>query len=126
MPKNFQKSTIVNKIRNLVKTSSTFLRKKDEKHISKEIAIKIQKNAFELSKKPEKKSFTHPCHQIAEQLQVKDDNIIKAATHALINIAIASPKYKEVVKEILITALQDPNKSQDQLNYISDNLKALA
>lgn len=71
-----KKMAIISKIKALVsKTGILWRGKTQDNEISEKIAQKIQKNSYDLSLKPVKDSYTPPYLQLAEQLEVADDQI---------------------------------------------------
>ena len=117
-----QQFAIINRIKCLVKkTGSSFFRRRKDPGISEDIAKKIQKSAYDLSHLKQKDIITPPYLDIAEQLQVDDDQIFRAAVYNLTNIAVNEERYAaEIIKalediginEVLIRA---PREVEDGL-----------
>lgn len=111
---------IINKIKNLVKRTGSSLFGSNVKNsgITEEIAKKIQRNSYELSHKNDKDTYTPSYLIIAEQLQVSDDQIFKAAVFNLTNIAIATKKYSPAILSLLDKYSKDNTQSSDKREYI--------
>ena len=114
---------IISKLKNIVrKTGNVFFRSGRDKGITEEIARKIQKTAYETLHANHKETFTPPYKQIAEQLQVADDMIYRAAVYRLTNIAVNEDKLAAAILEILETQLQRTDRSKEQQDYIQDKM----
>ncbi|MBE6453071.1 MAG: hypothetical protein E7012_06255 [Alphaproteobacteria bacterium] len=115
------KKGILNKIRKLVlQTGRSIIwrsRPKDN-DISEKIAQKIQKNSYDLSLIKKKDTYTPPYLVLADQLQVEDDQIFRAAVHAIVNIANGRNKYKQEIRTLLEDYLQQDNISQPRRDYV--------
>lgn len=104
------------------KTGTTLSPHKRESDISEQIALKIQRNAYDLSQRNEKDTFTQPYKIIAEQLQVEDEQIFRAAVFNMSTIAINSEKVAEAVIELLSPYVHDNSKTPYQQEYIKDRI----
>ena len=118
-----QQFAIINRIKCLVKkTGSSFFRRRKDPGISEDIAKKIQKSAYDLSHLKQKDIITPPYLDIAEQLQVDDDQIFRAAVYNLTNIAVNEERYAaEIIKALEETAFQC-NRSGEQLVYVKSKI----
>ena len=93
---------IINKLKNIVrKTGHVFFRSGRDKGITEAIARKIQKSAYESLHTKRKETFTPPYKEIAEQLQVADDMIYKAAVFRLSRIAANEDRLAADILSIL-------------------------
>ncbi len=112
---------ILNRIRKLVTATGRGIvwrsRAKDN-DISKKIAQKIQKNSYDYSLLKKNDSYTPPYLILADQLQVEDDQIFRAAVHAIVNIAAGRPKYSQEIRDLLEQYLQQDNVSQPRRDYV--------
>lgn len=109
---------IISKIKSLVKkTGKTLFRPRKELNISEDVAKRIQKTAYELSHQQLKDTRTPTYIIIAEQLQVDDDQIFRAAVYSLANIARNEKKNAPAIIEILSKHELFENKSKEQIAY---------
>ena len=112
---------ILNRIRKLVAATGRGIvwrgRAKDN-DISKKIAQKIQKNSYDYSLLKKNDSYTPPYLILSDQLQVEDDQIFRAAVHAIVNIATGRPKYGQEIRSLLEQYLQQDNVSQPRRDYV--------
>lgn len=112
--------SIINKIKSFVaKTSRSILwrGKPKENDISEKIAQRIQKNSYDLSLRRFKDAFTPPYLKLAEQLQVDDNQILRAAVYNLANIAVVRTKYAEDILRLLEKYRDDDTKPQELREY---------
>lgn len=122
-PKSF---AILNRIKALVKkTGSSWIRRKRETDISEKIAIKIQKNAYDMSLLKSKDAFTAPYLLIAEQLQVDDDQIFRAAVYNLAQIAINDSKLVKPISTILHKYTSEHSKTPAQQEYVKSKIEEI-
>lgn len=120
-----QQFAIIEKIKGLVKkTSKTLFRTKRDPGITEDIAKKIQKSAYDLSHIKEKDSLTPPYKIIAEQLQVEDDQIFRAAVYSLANIAVNENQYAEDIMRILEEAANH-HHNKDQIEYVKTKINTI-
>lgn len=112
---------ILNRIRKLVSETGRSIiwrsRPKDN-DVSEKIAQKIQKNSYDYSLLKKTDTYTAPYLVLADQLQVDDDQIFRAAVHAIVNIANARSKYKQEIRDLLEQYLQQDNVSQPRRDYV--------
>ncbi len=121
---NFAKQfAIIERLKSLVRKTPGFRRKTDHNQISEEVARKIQKNSYEQSHKKEKDSYTPPYKTIAEQLQVEDDQIFRAAVFNLANIGANSKKYASEIINILEKSLENELRTEEQTQYVRDRVE---
>lgn len=119
MARTNQHFGIIKKLKNIVqKTGTVFFRSGKDRGITEEIARKIQKSAYESLHAKRKESFTPPYKQIAEQLQVSDDMIYRAAVCRLADIAANEEKLSSDILGILELQLQNEKRTQEQLDYV--------
>lgn len=90
--------------------------------ISEKIAQKIQKNSYDLSLKPVKDSYTPPYLQLAEQLEVADDQIFRAAAYNMSNIAMVRKKYREDIVRIFNDYLKNTLLSEEKHEFLRQRL----
>lgn len=110
-----KKMAIISKIKALVsKTGILWRGKTQDNEISEKIAQKIQKNSYDLSLKPVKDSYTPPYLQLAEQLEVADDQIFRAAAYNMSNIAMVRKKYREDIVRIFNDYLKNTLLSEEK------------
>lgn len=116
-----KKKGILSKIKSLVaKTGRSIIwrgRPKDNE-ISEKIAQKIQKSSYDFSIMERKDTFTPPYLSLAEQLQVDDDQIFKAAAYNMANIAISRKKYAQDIQGIFNDYLQKEGMPEVRRDYI--------
>ena len=116
-----KKKGILSKIKSLVaKTGRSIIwrgRPKDNE-ISEKIAQKIQKSSYDFSIMERKDTFTPPYLSLAEQLQVDDDQIFKAAAYNMANIAISRKKYAQDIQNIFNDYLQKEGMPEIRRDYI--------
>ena len=118
-----QQFAIINRIKCLVKkTGSSFFRRRKDPGISEDIAKKIQKSAYDLSHLKQKDIITPPYLDIAEQLQVADDMIYKAAVFRLSRIAANEDRLAADILSILEEELSRTDRSREQLDYVRDKM----
>ena len=121
-----EKYMIIRKLKNLVtKTGSVLFRKPRDQGITEEIARKIQKSAYELSLKREKDTYTPPYKEIAEQLQVTDDQIFRAAVFNLVRIAVNEDKNAPAIITILENYAADGRLSAEQQTYLHSKIEEI-
>lgn len=118
MPQFSKQFAIVNKLKSLVKRTGMMFTSKPDLGITEEIAKKIQKSAYDLSHHKRKDSYTPPYLMIAEQLQVEDEQIFKAAVFNLSLIAINEPKNAPAILDILNKCIDDSRRNIDETNYL--------
>lgn len=112
---------ILNRIRKLVAATGrgiVWRSHAKDNDISKKIAQKIQKNSYDYSLLKKNDSYTPPYLILADQLQVEDDQIFRAAVHAIVNIAAGRPKYSQEIRDLLEQYLQQDNVSQPRRDYV--------
>ncbi len=116
-----KKKGILSKIKSLVaKTGRNIIwrgRPKDNE-ISEKIAQKIQKSSYDFSIMKRQDTFTPPYLSLAEQLQVDDDQIFKAAAYNMANIAISRKKYAQDIQNIFSDYLQKEGMPEVRRDYI--------
>ena len=116
-----KKKGILSKIKSLVaKTGRSIIwrgRPKDNE-ISEKIAQKIQKSSYDFSIMERKDTFTPPYLSLAEQLQVDDDQIFKAAAYNMANIAISRVRYAQDIQDIFNDYLQKEGMPEARRDYI--------
>ena len=114
---------IIDKLKSLTKITKSFGLKKDKNQITEEIAKKIQKNAYENVHALKEECYTPPYKQLAEQLQVKNEQIFKAAVFNLANIAINRKRYaSEIIKEFE-KVLEESELTPEQKQYLQSKLE---
>lgn len=114
---------IIKKLKSIVrKTGSVFFRNAREKGITEEIARKIQRTAYEVSQAPHKETYTPPYKEIAQQLQVQDDAIYRAAIYRLTDIAVNEDRAAVDILEILEKELLKENQTKEQKAYIQQKV----
>jgi len=114
---------IISRLKSIVrKTGSVFFRDGRDRGITAEIARKIQKTAYENVHARRKETFTPPYKQIAEQLQVADDMIYRAAVCRLAGIAANEDKFAADILAVLDAQLQRVDRSAEQLDYIRNKM----
>ena len=115
------KKGILKKIKELVAQTGKGIiwrSKTKDNDISEKIAQKIQKNSYDFSLLKRKDTYTPPYLVLAEQLQVEDDQIFRAAVHAIANIAGGRPKYASDVRNLLEEYLQREDITQSRRDYV--------
>ena len=115
------KSGIIAKIKKLVSQSGRTIiwrGKTKDNDISEKIAQKIQKSSYDYSLLKKKDTFTPPYLILADQLQVEDDQIFRAAAHAITNIALGRPKYYKEIRDLLENYLLQEDLPQSRRDYI--------
>lgn len=121
MAENFKKKSLITKIKNMVAETGRNIiwrgRPKDNE-ISEYMAQKIQKNSYDFSILKRKDTFTPPYLSLADQMQVDDDQIFRAAVHNLANIAIARPRYKTDIQKVLDDYFSQDNMPQARRDYV--------
>ena len=123
MARTNQHFGIIKKLKNIVqKTGTVFFRSGKDRGITEEIARKIQKSAYESLHAKRKEAFTPPYKQIAEQLQVSDDMIYRAAVCRLADIAANEEKLSSDILGILELQLQNEKRTQEQLDYVQTKI----
>lgn len=122
MPKN-QKFAIISKLKTLVKkTGHTIFRASSGPNISEDVARKIQTVAYEISQEKRNDSYTPPYLAVAEQLQVADSQIFRAAAFTLTAIALNEPKQAGEILEAIEKNLFSDRLSKDQTEYIKSKI----
>ncbi len=121
MEKMDSKLGFLKKIKTLVsRTGKSILwrgRTKDNE-ISEKIAQKIQKSSYDFSMRVVKDSFAPPYLKLAEQLQIEDNQIFRAAAYNMANIAVARPKYRREIVTIFEKLLKDPHLDYEKQEYL--------
>ncbi len=124
-----RKKGILSKIRSLVsKTGRSIIwrnRPKDN-DISEKIAQKIQKNSYDFSMMKRKDTFTPPYLSLAEQMQVDDDQIFRAAVYNMSNIALGRPKYAADIIRAFNEYLLKPNAPEARRAYVRTRLEIIS
>lgn len=91
---------------------------KRENEISEKIAQKIQKTSYDLSQKVVKDSYTPPYQKLAEQLEIEEPQIFKAAVYNMANIAMYRRKYRKDILEIFSRYMDDYHLSNEKKDYL--------
>ncbi len=128
MERKTKKFAIINKIKSLVTKTGRqiFWRgKPKDNEISELIAQKIQKNSYDLSQLHPKDAYTPPYLALAEQLQVEDEQIARAAIYNLAHIAMVRRQYKSDIIKLLKDYAADDSKAQEQRDYAEEKIKSL-
>lgn len=120
-----KKYAIIHKLKNLVKKTGSFFYSRPDKGITEDIARKIQKSAYELSLKREKDTYTPPYKEIAAQLQVRDDQIFRAAVFNLVRIATNEDKTAADIISILKAQANDEKRSKEQQAYVRSKIEEI-
>ncbi len=110
--------SVIAKLKSLVKIPKRFRRHGEENQISESIAKKIQKSSYEQTHRPQDTRYTPPYKEIAEQLQVNNDQIFRAAVFNLSNIAINRKQYTAAILSILEKSLENKIRTKEQLDYV--------
>ncbi len=113
---------VINKLKSLVKIPRSFRRQNADNLISEDIAKKIQKSSYDKSHTLQKDQYTPPYEEIAEQLQVANDQIFRAAVFNLSNIAMNRKNYMPAILAILEKTLEDKSKTKEQLDYVRSRI----
>lgn len=123
-----RKVGILNRIKSLVaKTGRGIIwrgRPKDNE-ITEKIAQKIQKNSYDFSMMQRKDTYTPPYLNLADQLQVDDEQIFQAAVYNLANIAIARPRYKADIVGVLQGYLNKNDINESRREYVAQKLVSI-
>lgn len=121
MTEKFKKKGLISKIKTLVAQTGRNIiwrgRPKDNE-ISELIAQKIQKNSYDFSLLKRKDTFTPPYMALSDQMQIDDDQIFRAAVHNMVNIAIARPRYKGDIQEVLEQYFAQDSMPQSRRDYV--------
>ncbi len=120
MERKTKKFAIIKKIKSLVTKTGRqiFWRgKPKDNEISELIAQKIQKNSYDLSQLHPKDAYTPPYLSLAEQLQVEDEQIARAAIYNLAHIAVVRRQYRNDIVRLLKDYAADDTKTQEQRDY---------
>ncbi len=114
---------IVKKIKSLVKKARyKFIPyKSTDNAISEKVALQIQKNAYDLSRRQQKDTYTPIYLEIAEQLQANDSQIFQAAVNSLADIAL-NKQFKPEIYALLEKQLKNPKRTEEQLAYLQQTL----
>lgn len=121
-----QQFAIINKIKCLVKkTSSSFFKHRKNPGISEDIAKKIQKTAYDLSRKETKDVVSPPYLDIAEQLQADDDQIFRAAVYNMTDIAINEERYAAEIIKLLENTAYQCHRTPKQLEYVNGKVNII-
>lgn len=117
---------LIERLKKLVASTGRHLlgRKKrpHDNDISEKIAQKIQKTSYDLSQKVVKDTFTPPYQKLAEQLEVDEPQIFKAAVYNMANIAMHRKKYRRDIMDIFSRYLSDYNLSNEKKDYIKSKM----
>ena len=120
-----KKAGILNKIKSLVaKTGRGIIwrgRPKDNE-VTEKIAQKIQKNSYDFSMMQRKDTYTPPYQSLADQLQVDDDQIFRAAVYNMANIAISRTKYAADITKVLENYLSKDGMAESRREYVAQKL----
>lgn len=109
---------IIAKLKSLVRKTGKFFGGKPDIGISEEIAKKIQKSSYDLSRRREKDSYTPPYMMVAEQLQIGEDQIFRGAVYTLAAIAMNEPKNAPAIIDILEKCIKEGSHSPEQIDYV--------
>lgn len=112
---------VIAKLKSLVKFPKGFHRG-EENQISESVAKKIQKTSFDNSHRQQTDACTPPYKEIAEQLQVNNDQIFRAAVFNLTATALNRKQYTDSILSILEKTLEDKNKTKEQLDYVRSKI----
>lgn len=123
MSKFAKQFAIIERLKSLVRRTPGFRRKAEHNQISEDVARKIQKNSYEQSHRKEKDSFTPTYKTIAEQLQVEDDQIFRAAVFNLANIGANNKKYASEIINILEKSLENEVRTNEQAQYVKERVE---
>lgn len=126
MAKFGKQLAIIKKIKSLVqKTSRTIFRTKADYFISEDVARKIQKTAYELSHQKHKENKTPPYIFIAEQLQVDNDQIFRAAVYSLAIIAQNETQNASDIISLLNKNIKEHDRTPEQIEYVNSKIKEI-
>ena len=117
---------VVKKIKAIVRLTGRAIRARTRRNeISEDIARKIQRSAYDVSRSPKTEDYTPPYKQIAKQLQVRDTQIYMAAVYSLAEIARQQAQYHDDIVKILSLQLKEEMVPQDCKEYIEQKLSRL-
>ena len=127
MAKIAKRLKIVEKIKKLVeKTGSTFLQKRRKTyHVSEATAKSIQKKDYDLRTKKQSNVVTPPYLLLADQLEVKDDQIFRASVFSLAKIAVNEKTSAPEIIVILEKHADSSTRTEDQRNYIISKIELI-
>lgn len=94
----------------------------EEFEISAAKAKKLQKEFLEQEKQNLSKQMTPPFLQIADQLDVEDDQIFRAAVYNLSLVALAQKKYRKEILNILEKYAENKRKTKEQRAYTQEKI----
>ena len=131
MQKNLEPSSFMCKIQSLISSTGHKILRKDKSKsknigISEKIAIKIQKNSYDISKQQAKDTFTPPYLEIAEQLQAENEQIFNSAVFNLVNIAINRKKFTSKIVDLLNSELANNRLCDERKDYIKLKLSQIS
>lgn len=116
---------IIKKIKSLVKKAKkTFQKSSQSSNISEKMALQIQKNAYDISRRQIKETYSPIYKEIAEQLHSTEDQIFRSAVFNLVNIA-KNNHFKQEILELLEKQIKSPNITQEQIEYINKKLSQI-
>lgn len=116
---------IINKIKSVVKKTGGLF-SSGNNGITAAIARKIQKTAYDVSRVPEKDTYTPPYMWIAEELQASDPQIFKASVFCLANIAVNETRYKNDIQTLLKKNLDVYKDDKERTEYIREKMEYIA
>lgn len=122
------KFALIARIKNFISSRGHFQVHQRTQNVSEDVARKIQRGAYEQSQKTETPTFYPPYQELAEQLQVANEQIFIAAVYNLAKIAVNSEHYRNHICQLLEETLYDENRSQEEIDYIKlklDSIKAV-
>ena len=118
-----EKFAIISKLKTLVKkTGHTIFHPSSTPDISQDAARKIQTAAYEISKEKRSDFYTPPYLAVAEQLQVADSQIFRAAVFTLTAIALNEPKQAGEILSAIEKNLFADRLSRDQTEYVRSKI----
>lgn len=113
---------LVKKIKGLVKKAKHSLQlKKQSGTISEKIALQIQKNAYDISRRQIKDTYTPVYKNIAEQLQATDDQIFRSAVYNLTKMA-QNKHFTEEIIALLQKQQKNPDRTSEQQEYLEQKI----
>ena len=114
---------LITKLKSFVKkTGRVIFRTNEDKGITEALARKIQKTSYDSHHLKRKDIYTAPYKIIAEQLQVADNTIYKAAVFRLSAIALNEDKLATPILKILEEQAVQKTKDNDLSSYILSHI----
>lgn len=119
------KYAIINRIKNFISSRGRSWSIDQRSDISEDMAKKIQHSAYERSLRKMPDTFYPSYLEIADQLQVNNPQVVRAAAYNLMQIALNNDHYRNHISQLLEHALTEGSLNAEDQDYIRSKIKQI-